>query len=174
MLCLLVGVAHAQVGSISPGKLSSAHAAFETQCNRCHVPFSGIPQGTCLSCHTALAERIARGVGLHPKVKAQACTECHKEHHGRDASVSPPVPASFDHKTASFAADGKHAALACDKCHGAKKWVGIPTQCEGCHADKHKGAYGSACAKCHAATGWTPTTRTEKITSRRSPAATQT
>lgn len=158
MLCV-ARLASAQVGSISPGKLSAAHAAIETQCNRCHVPFGGIPQATCLGCH----QSVARPIGFHPTVKSRPCTDCHTEHHGRDAKLSPAPPPGFDHATAAFPADGKHRALGCERCHGSqRKWVGIATQCEGCHADRHKGQFGSACAKCHTSSGWTPTIRTEK------------
>lgn len=166
VLVWCAGITHAQVGSVSPGKLSASHAAFENQCNRCHVPFGGIPQATCLGCHTALADAMAKGIGYHPSVKTQACTTCHKEHRGRDAAVSPPPPAGFDHRTAAFHADGKHQTLACDRCHpqvgASRRWVGIPVKCEGCHADRHKGSFGSACAKCHTSSGWAPTIRNEK------------
>ena len=111
------GPARADLGTVSPGKLSIAHAALEAQCNRCHVPFGGVPPQQCLACHTALAERIGRGIGYHPTVKDKPCTACHKEHHGRDAALSPAPPAAFDHRTTGFPLDGDHAQLACDRCH---------------------------------------------------------
>jgi hypothetical protein len=125
------------------------------------VPFGGIPQRQCLTCHTALAERAAQGLGLHAQVQAQPCTDCHKEHHGRDAALSPPPPAAFDHRTTRFRLDGDHAQLACERCHaaagGARRWVGIATTCQRCHVDRaHRGALGSDCARCHRASGWLP------------------
>lgn len=163
-----LGPARADLGTVSPGKLVTAHAAFEAQCNRCHVPFGGVPPQQCLACHTALAERIGRGIGYHPTVKARPCTDCHKEHHGRDAALSPAPPAAFDHRTTAFPLDGDHAQLACDRCHpasngsggsgGSRRWVGIATTCQSCHVDRaHRGTLGSDCAKCHRANGWTPT-----------------
>lgn len=159
-----IGQARAQVGSTSPGKLATAHAGFESQCNRCHVPFGGVPNAQCLSCHTSLAERVARGVGYHATVAGRKCIECHRDHDGRTGALSPAPPASFDHRVATFALEGKHTQLACDRCHpgagSARRWVGIAGTCKDCHADRaHKGALGSDCAKCHSADGWTPATR---------------
>lgn len=161
------GVARAGggVGSVSPGKLSRAHAAIESQCDRCHVPFGGIPAAQCLSCHARLAERIARGAGFHATVKARPCTDCHGEHHGRDAAITPAPPNPFDHRVAVFPLEGKHGQLGCDRCHpaagAARQWVGIPTACGRCHADRaHQGTLGGECAKCHRAEAWKPATRT--------------
>ncbi|HEX4423652.1 MAG TPA: cytochrome c3 family protein [Kofleriaceae bacterium] len=166
ILGLAAGTARADLGT-SPGPISRAHAAIEAQCNRCHVPFGGVPQRQCLACHTALAERTARGLGFHATVKAQPCTDCHKEHHGRDAQLAPAPPANFDHRITGFPLEADHARLACDRCHaaagGAQRWVGLQTTCQSCHADRvHHGALGSDCARCHRASGWTPTLYTAK------------
>jgi hypothetical protein len=167
VLCVL-GVpdtARGDVGTVSPGKLAAAHASLESQCNRCHVPFGGIPQRQCLTCHTALADRIARGIGLHATVKAQPCTDCHKEHHGRDTPLAPAPPQAFDHRTTAFRLDGDHGQLACDRCHprtgASQRWVGIASTCQSCHADRaHRGTLGSNCAMCHRANGWIPALHT--------------
>ena len=152
---------HADVGSVSPGPLARAHAAIEAQCDRCHVAGGGVPAAQCLACHTQLAERTARGIGFHASVQNQPCTACHGEHHGRDAALSPPPPSSFDHRVAVFPLEGKHAQLACARCHPAQQWVGIATTCVRCHADTaHRGALGGDCAKCHRAESWKPATRT--------------
>ena len=159
----MVGVAHADIGSVSPGPLARAHAAFEAQCDRCHVPFGGVPAERCLSCHTQLAQQVARGTGFHatPSVRQQECTACHGDHHGRDAALSPPPPSPFDHGVATFPLEGQHAQLACARCHPADRWVGIATACARCHPDTaHKGSLGSDCAACHRAQSWTPATRT--------------
>jgi hypothetical protein len=155
------GSAHADIGAVSPGKLARAHAALETQCSRCHVPFGGIPQRQCLACHTALAERTAQGIGFHASVAAQPCTDCHKEHHGREAPLAPAPPAAFDHRTTRFRLDGDHARLACERCHPAtgasRRWVGLATACQSCHVDRvHRGALGGECERCHRASGWIP------------------
>lgn len=156
--------ARAQVGSVSPGKLAKPHAAFESQCNRCHAPFGGVPADRCLACHTALADRIARGAGFHATVATKPCVACHRDHQGRDAALAPPPPDPFDHRVATFRLDGAHAQLACARCHPAagatRKWVGIASTCGRCHADTHKGVLGRECAKCHRAESWKPATRT--------------
>ena len=151
LLCA-VRVARADVGAVSPGKLASPHAALESQCNRCHVSFGGVPEAQCLSCHTQLADRRARDVGFHATVKTRPCTECHKDHQGRNAPLSPPPPSPFDHRATIFPLEGQHAQLACDRCHPARgssrQWVGIPTDCVRCHADRaHAGTLGRDCSK---------------------------
>lgn len=154
------GVAAADVGTVSPGKLARAHAKFETQCDRCHVA-GGVPAEQCLACHTRLADRLAKNVGFHATVTRKACTECHKEHKGRQAALAPPPPSPFDHRVAVFPLDGQHAQLACARCHPAGQWVGIQSTCSRCHADTaHRGQLGADCAKCHRADSWKPPTRT--------------
>ena len=56
---------------------------------------------------------------------------------------------------------GKHASLACSKCHkGAVREAPTagsakpPTTCVGCHKTHHGGL--TDCAQCHTAKGWTP------------------
>lgn len=165
LLGLHVPRAHAQVGSVAPGKLTAAHAAFDADCNKCHVPFGGIPDTSCLSCHQDLADQIARKVGFHATVTSSTCASCHVDHRGRGASIIPALPKRFDHRVTTFPLAGAHATLACEKCHAGsgsqRHWAGMPTRCESCHPDAvHKGAYGSACEKCHRTDGWTPTIRT--------------
>jgi cytochrome c7-like protein/class III cytochrome C family protein len=166
-IAIVVGAAtaHADVGSVSPGKLARAHAAFETQCDRCHVPFGGIPAVQCLTCHTRLGQRIARGEGYHATVAAKTCISCHGEHRGRDAALSPAPPPQFDHRVALLPLAGKHAQLACERCHpatpGGRRWVGIASTCARCHPDRaHGGSLGGACEKCHRADDWKSPTRT--------------
>jgi hypothetical protein len=152
--------AHAQVGSVSPGKLSRSHARFESQCDRCHVS-GGVSASQCLACHTKLADRIAKGVGFHATIGTRPCVDCHSDHKGRDFAMTPAPPSSFDHRLAAFPLDGRHNSLACARCHLTNQWVGIPTTCSRCHRDTaHRGQLGSECAKCHRADGWKPATRT--------------
>jgi hypothetical protein len=155
-----VAPARADLGAVSPGPLARPHARLEAQCSLCHVPFGGVPATLCLACHAPLAARIARGVGFHPSVRSQPCTACHREHRGREAALMPEPVAAFDHRSTAFPLEGDHAQLACDRCHGkpgARRWVGLPTTCQSCHADRaHHGALGSDCARCHRARGWSP------------------
>ncbi|TMQ27921.1 MAG: hypothetical protein E6J90_01300 [Deltaproteobacteria bacterium] len=156
-LAALGAVARADIGTVSPGKLAAAHAALETQCNRCHVPFGGIPQRQCLACHTQLADRIARGLGLHPTVKAQPCTDCHKEHHGRDA---------ITRSSRAIAAIPAAAHRGAGSASRPRARAATPTA----------RIAGRSAATAHAATApaaGRPRCSPRKITARRSPAATR-
>jgi hypothetical protein len=105
-------------------------------------------------------------------------TDCARCHEARAFK-----PAKFDH--AAFPLEGKHERVACGGCHGevevapgvrAVRYRPLPTRCEGCHADPHRGAFreladealaalGPApaayapgltrCVACHQPTGWT-------------------
>ena len=154
---------NARAQQAEPHTLSTPTTALERQCSACHVPFGGVPARLCLTCHTALAQRVARGVGFHPTVQSQPCADCHHEHRGRDAQLSPEPPAGLDHRTTGFALEGDHATLACDRCHARTgtrvRWVGLATRCQACHADRaHRGALGGDCARCHRARAWAPAT----------------
>ena len=79
---------------LSPGDLSAAHAAFNTDCRLCHRP--GTPQAddarwlstgfrdadiTCARCHANVKHTPAH----HQRVAA--CSRCHHEHRGVDSSL---------------------------------------------------------------------------------------
>ena len=153
----------------SPGPLAESHKAFESQCDKCHVPFKGIPSSACLQCHERTQKRIASGIGTHARFEQEGrkCSSCHGDHKGRKHALSPTVPmtpGSFDHAITGFALDGKHASVACASCHkpgpDGPKWVGMPTTCAGCHKDPHSGSLGSACTACHTSSAWKPPTKT--------------
>ena len=88
--------------SWSPGKLSDAHHALESNCEACHVDaFVSVRDDTCLACHEDVADHAA-----HPRLAAargpmsrfdalqwkvaqtfgkegpEACVTCHAEHEG--------------------------------------------------------------------------------------------
>lgn len=118
---------------LSPGALSSGHAAYEGEenCTKCHVQGSGLDDGLCLDCHEPLAQRIAGKKGYHAQVEG-ACNACHSEHHGRDyESIRWPPKDSlfaavqagkataedFDHERgAGFPLANAHR-IDCDRCH---------------------------------------------------------
>jgi Cytochrome c7 and related cytochrome c len=154
---------------VSPGPLARPHAALDKQCDKCHVPFQGIPAATCLECHPHTAEQLKTGKGTHAAFfqgGQQKCSSCHHDHKGRDHQLSPPVePKAFDHLQTGFPLEGRHKTANCQGCHVAgpsgPKWVGIPQTCVGCHADTHhKGALGTKCQTCHEPSSWTHQTRT--------------
>ena len=186
VVCLAIVIAiaafasHAH-GQISPGPLSAAHASLDgpLSCTKCHA--GGRKESMtsrCLSCHREIAWLVDRNRGFHAKAGRGECSSCHPDHAGRGfALIKWPGGSSqrFDHATAGYALDGKHARVACEKCHAEKLrvspatalaprrtnpngWVGVglETTCASCHDDVHKTALGRACESCHTTAGWSP------------------
>ena len=102
-----------------------------------------------------------------------ACVSCHKDQHkgdyGRtcDACHRPDTfkAAGFTHPRSPEFYAGRHAGVACVKCHTRPADIqaaraGLPavppraknpaTTCDTCHADPHLGQVGTACERCHA------------------------
>ena len=174
------GAAGAQ---ISPGPLSRAHQFLggATQCTSCHK-IAGQAAFKCLECHGEIAQRLAAGRGLHATyVKApggQDCVHCHSEHNGEDFSLTRwnPSPQAFDHSKTGYPLEGKHAGLACNRCHTAahvaasertaikmkdlsRTFLGVPRACATCHQDPHQGRLGQECQQCHNESDWKAASR---------------
>jgi len=107
----------------------------------------------CVSCHE----------DPHRNSLGDRCTRCHDETKWKPAPL-------FQHDSSSYPLTGKHADVACDKCHLAPRLTpaldaqGKPVpvfkpvshkDCVDCHADVHKGRLAGACAKCHVTTSFT-------------------
>jgi len=135
------------------------------ECEKCHTPshikdaeilkkggdklgatFLGLDQNCLSSCHRD-EHRGQLGVD---------CLKCHTFEGWKP-------PERFSHNDAKFKLTGKHAQIACVKCHTAQqsgdkkftKFVGLSFQnCTACHTDRHKGRFGSDCQKCHSTEGW--------------------
>ena len=174
---LLPGQVAAQ---ISPGPLSRAHSSLNgtTQCKACHEFGASTPTFKCLDCHKELAQVLAGKHGYHALLPMQnpngkECVRCHLEHNGEDFHLIrwEPSREQFDHKQTGYKLEGKHSALACEKCHTpahmepagralirvrdlSKSYFGLTPACQGCHNDPHKGQLGNECAKCHNAESW--------------------
>jgi hypothetical protein len=103
-----------------------------------------------------------------------ACTDCHTDPHqkrfGLDcarchSTVGWPTIAAgaFDHDKTRYPLRGRHAQVACGKCHRDRK-TSQPlafAACTDCHADAHSGQIASrtdagACETCHVLDGFTP------------------
>ena len=101
------------------------------------------------------------------------CVRCHLEHNGEDFHLLhwEPSEKSFDHRQTGYALEGKHTALACEKCHTpshmaladrelikkkdlGKSYFGLSPACQTCHNDPHKGQLGNECSKCHNVESW--------------------
>ena len=123
-------------------------------------------QVKCLKCHTRTSP-LGKAVFLDTKT---TCAGCHKDPHaGRFGTgcqschaVSKDWPdfdhKALDHKTTRFALTGKHAQVACEKCHTGSppKWKPLEfATCESCHKDPHDGQFRpKACTACHDTGGW--------------------
>ncbi|HTN54293.1 MAG TPA: cytochrome c3 family protein [Anaeromyxobacter sp.] len=117
-------------------------------------------KAACASCHRPDAGGVVRYRPL-----GQACAACHADiHAGQFAAKGQGTDCARCHETAgwkeplrfrhekpftSYTLDGKHRKLECAKCHltvqvagaAVRRYRPLPTACEGCHADFHKGAF---------------------------------
>jgi hypothetical protein len=112
-----------------------------------YVRFKGVAGQECASCH----EDVHRGR------LGRACASCHSPVDWRRVQR-----ASFDHSRTGYPLEGRHAAVACDRCHrpGAPRPLRY-ARCTDCHGDSHLGQLarrpdGGACEACHDVTGFSP------------------
>jgi hypothetical protein len=67
------------------GKLSNQHSYLENDCKSCHIPWNGLNNESCTSCHYDdehyLNEELSETI--KPPVKDMRCYDCHREHQGR-------------------------------------------------------------------------------------------
>lgn len=69
-----------------PAQMSSAHSNLGTQCIKCHTnPFKAVTNDTCVSCHKSTSQHLADKQLNSNLFTAKRCTECHREHQGKDA-----------------------------------------------------------------------------------------
>jgi hypothetical protein len=174
-LFLMVLGPAAAFAQISPGELSTVHAALEgvDNCTSCHALGRNIDNEKCLACHTEIADRITRRTGFHGGLSSHKCVECHKEHHGRAFSIVRFDTTGFDHNRVGFTLVGKHARAACVACHRpanlrderirgnaarvkAGTFLGLGRECLACHKDQHGGQFNKACTTCHGQEAWKP------------------
>ncbi|HEY3381068.1 MAG TPA: hypothetical protein VGK32_04825 [Vicinamibacterales bacterium] len=149
----------------SPGFFAGRHQGLA--CVRCHVRASD-PRG-------ARIEPVSgRGQALPPSM---ACSGCHVDvHFGQveapcerchavDAAKF--APTRFSHDGGSFRLAGRHASIACAKCHPLQTAVfpagagtamrlrPVARDCRSCHQDPHMGQADPDCARCHTLTSFT-------------------
>jgi hypothetical protein len=141
-------------------------------CEKCHDPITAggkqPPFERCGSCHQDAHNGLATLAG-----KAADCAACH--------GVEGFRPSTFtveQHRRTEYPLEGRHAAVACAKCHvrggaGAERTLGpalvvmrpARERCASCHADPHGGQLAArpdrgACESCHRLTGFSPSTMT--------------
>lgn len=119
--------------------LAGGHAT--VPCMQCHKNqvFKGLPFANCTSCH----------IDPHKPSLGSNCTTCHNVESWKKPTVA--------HKT--FPLNGKHASVACVKCHAGNQWkLKTPfAKCADCHRDPHLGQFpGKDCASCHNVQGFKP------------------
>lgn len=144
-----------------PGPVIAGHAKFESECSKCHEPFSKTKQSNlCVACHKETGADITKRLGFHGRIKNIAsteCKQCHTEHEGRGADIVRLDRETFDHGATDFLLKGAHARAACEACHAPKKkFRQAPATCIACHKadDRHRGRLGEKCSNCHTEQTW--------------------
>jgi hypothetical protein len=121
-------------------------------CSDCHRnDVMTFDQVTCRECHSQMDITFMID---HVVTFGETCLNCHDggDKFGND----------FNHNVFAFSLTGKHAAIACSKCHMAEHTLAAlqatPRGCFSCHEsdDPHEGGLGTDCASCHTAVGWKP------------------
>ncbi len=182
LLLFILGLLSASAAAqISPGPLARPHQYLDgaTHCTECHRIGGGVAQFKCIGCHSDIGARVAAKRGLHatyhiPAGSSQECVRCHSDHNGVNFPLIKWDPNKFDHKETGYLLEGKHAGLACNKCHTpdripaaerasikmkdiSKTFLGVPQACVTCHKDFHEGRLGQNCLQCHNFVDWKDT-----------------
>lgn len=177
VLLLAAPGARAAVDVFSPGELARPHEALSgiANCTKCHPAGGQLSRERCAACHRETGDRMTRGLGLHGRIEERErdCWRCHRDHLGSDYPLvdwGKEGRERFDHARSGWPLLGKHAKVACEKCHdpklvtdpavlevvkkGRRSWLGAPVACAPCHKDPHENRLGADCERCHGADGW--------------------
>ena len=164
-------------GQISPGELSKVHASLDgmANCTKCHKFGEKISNEKCLACHTEIKSRTDKKKGYHSssEVTSKTCITCHSDHHGRNFEIIHFDKNKFDHNLTGYKLEGVHAKKECEKCHKAtfvtdsdpiikKKsstYLGLTTECFGCHEDVHQRTLSNTCTNCHTNEAFKPASK---------------
>lgn len=156
-------------------KLTGKHKDFKNKCGSCHIKtnkmmpttppkparkfiFASKSKGYCQDCHKNVHTKQ-----FHKKFSKKSCADCHTT---KTFKKRP----TFDHDMTRFPLKGKHKDNKCTECHKKTKRT-IPTKppkpmrkyifpklesknCNNCHKDPHRGAFGSKCYQCHNENSW--------------------
>lgn len=122
------------------------------RCSDCHGnDVTTFEVATCTTCHMQSNPGFT---SAHTAAYGSSCLDCHD---GIDT-----FGRNFSHELFQFKLTGKHATVACEKCHtNARKKSDFPLlaqDCFSCHKsnDSHGGALGTDCAACHTPVAWRP------------------
>ena len=136
--------------SLNGHQLTAAREAFT--CQDCHhEDVTTFASDTCDSCHRQMDIAFAQA---HTLSFGTNCLACHDgvDKFGND----------FTHSAFVFQLNGKHADVACTKCHLDARTVldlqSASQECFSCHQkdDPHEGKFGQDCTVCHSSEGWEP------------------
>jgi hypothetical protein len=173
-----------------PGRRFASAIGEPNECVSCHGPHHG-GLTDCAHCHNTTAFKpptfrhywVFRLVGQHRYLactkchpgrryahaigQPDSCVSCHGPHHGGltdCASCHTPrgfQPPDFKHSSV-WPLTGKHAELACTKCHPGSDFahpIGSPDHCTNCHGVHHGNQ--TECEKCHTTAGFKPSKKIE-------------
>jgi hypothetical protein len=120
-------------------------------CADCHhEDLSTFSAEACEACHRQMDPVFAQA---HLLSFGAACLDCHD-------GVDRLSKKNFNHNVFSFKLTGRHASVACAKCHVNARGYGdfeVTLQdCYSCHFndDPHETRFGTDCSACHTADGW--------------------
>jgi nitrate/TMAO reductase-like tetraheme cytochrome c subunit len=169
LMAILSSSAKAQ---ISPGSLAAVHSQLEgmSNCTKCHELGNKVTNAKCLACHIELKVRVDQNKGYHSsaEVRGKNCSSCHNDHHGVNFQILRFEKEKFNHNLAGFPLTGAHAKKTCKDCHNpgfitskailAKKftYLGLKTECLGCHTDYHQKTLSASCTNCHGVDAFKP------------------
>lgn len=172
LLFLVFYLAFPAFAQISPGDLTTAHSKLEgmSNCTKCHELGEAVTNRKCLDCHKEINSHISNKRGYHAsnEVRGKDCWSCHSEHNGRNFKIIRFDKKGFDHKKTGFELTGKHGTAKCEDCHKKdfitdqklknKKntYLGLTTDCSGCHEDVHQGTLEKNCSGCHNTSAFKP------------------
>ncbi len=155
---------------VNPGTLHPSHAGIaelqgSKNCESCHGNDAQSLDAACIVCHEFIGEdrkSQQRFHGQSEKARTTSCGACHTEHGGAHIALTSDRSfllagvkerTKYDHgHIKGYQLKGKHATLACDKCHkkeqqarlakGESRYQGLEQKCASCHEDVHKGRFG--------------------------------
>ncbi len=141
---------------VMPGKVAEPHAKVEEKCFECHAALGRSFQPKCVACHKEVGIDLTKKRGFHGKTDTATCETCHSDHKGRAFQLVTFNKKTLDHDKTEYPLAGKHAEVACDKCHLKPTFRETPRACYACHEkdDYHKGTLGQECAQCHVDASW--------------------
>lgn len=150
---------------ISPGDLADVHANLEgiSKCTLCHVLGDKVSDEKCLDCHKEIKKQISQKKGYHVSTDVHGieCVVCHNDHHGRKFEIIRFKTENFNHQLAGYKLEGKHIDIKCNDCHKVENikdaeirkkkftYLGLSTECLGCHEDYHQKTLSPDCLNCH-------------------------